>query len=197
MSNAEEARAIKLCTEWIEEHVIRLGLCPYAAQPFAAENIRYFVSPAADDEELIDDFFLEGRVLLDAPSEELATTMLIAPRYAGSIDDFSWLYEWLVDTLEDPNESLLSNGVQPAFFHPDWIFSELPEESALHFEKRAPIPVINLLRRADLNAVVQAGIEKGVVVNKQIAEHNEAALEAEGVGAMAAIFARLLQKHQS
>ena len=196
MSDAEEARAITLCEEWIEAHVIRLGLCPYAAKPFAAENIRYAVSPAADDEELIDDFFLEGRILLDAPADELATTMLIAPHYAGSIDEFSWLYNWLVDTLEDPDETLLSNGVQPAFFHPDWSFSELPAESPLHFEKRAPIPVVNLLRRADLNRVVQAGIEQGVVVNKQIAEHNAAALEAEGVDAMAAVFARLLQQHQ-
>jgi hypothetical protein len=169
----EEQPEVALCESWIREHVVRLGLCPYASAPFVEGKIRYAVSEACDE-------------------EEFATTMLIAPRYEGSIDEFSDLYTWLVDVLEGDDEPILENGVQPAFFHPDWAFDGLPGDSAIHFEKRAPIPIINLLRRRDLDAVVQQGLASGRVVNKEIAEHNAAALEAEGYDALAAIFATQL-----
>jgi len=38
--------------------------------------------------------------------------MLIIPRYTGSIDEFYELYEWLTDTLEDPEEEVLNNQVR-------------------------------------------------------------------------------------
>jgi hypothetical protein len=52
--------------------------------------------------------------------------------------------------------------------------------------------VINLLRRAQLDRVVQEGIVRGVVINKEIAEHNAAALEAEGFERLHSCFARWL-----
>ena len=179
---------MSLCEAWISEHVIRLGLCPYAARPFTGDQIRYAVSDAVSDEALIQDFFVEGKLLLGMEEEDLTTTMLIAPKYAGDIEEFYWLYEWLVDTLEDESELELKNGIQPAFFHPAWSFSGLPEEAPLHFEKRAPLPVINLLRRASLNAVVEQGLQANRIVNKEIAEHNAAALEAEGFEALSKLF---------
>ena len=74
---ADEESAIALCKEWIKQHVVRLGLCPYAAKPFAEETIRYAVSHAVGDAELLEDFFVEGTILLDADPEDVATTMLI------------------------------------------------------------------------------------------------------------------------
>ena len=106
LTPALEESAVELCAHWIAGHVIRLGLCPYAAKPFTEEKIRYVVSPAVDDESLIEDFFVEGQILLDADAEELATTMLIAPQYNGDIEDFFSLYEWLVDTLESETHEM-------------------------------------------------------------------------------------------
>ena len=188
LSPQEEEAAVRQCATWIDQHVIRLGLCPYAAKPFASGQIRYAVSAATTDQELLLDFFVEGRLLLDAAPSEVATTMLIAPNYPADIESFYALYEWLVDTLESEDEEELNNGIQPAFFHPRWSFSELEASSPVHFEKRAPVPVINLLRRADLDDVVQTGLERGVIVNKQIAEHNAEALEAEGYERLSAVF---------
>lgn len=180
-----------LCAAWIREHVVRLGLCPYAATPFVQGKIRYAVSDASDESELIDDFFHEGLLLLETSSEQLATTMLIAPQLTSTIDEYSDLYTWLVDLLEGDDEPILDNGVQPAFFHPEWTFDGLPDDSAIHFEKRAPMPIINLLRRSDLDDAVAQGLASGRVVNKEIAEHNAATLEAEGYDALAAVFATL------
>jgi hypothetical protein len=73
---------------------------------------RYAVHDSASDEELIKSFFDEALRLLDTPADELATTMLIIPRYTGSIDEYYEMYEWLTDLLEDPEEEVLNNQVR-------------------------------------------------------------------------------------
>lgn len=183
-----ESDAIFLCREWIRRHVIRLGLCPFASKPFTEERIRYAVSDAKTEEDLVEDFFREGELLLEADPEEIATTMLIAPNYLDGIEEFFDLYEWLRDVLESGDEPILNNRVQPAFFHPKWTFTGLPDESPLHFEKRAPVVVINLLRRADLDSTVQSHLERGIIINKEIGDHNAAALEAEGFEKLSHVF---------
>ena len=191
-TNELSARATSVTRKWIKDFVIRLGLCPYAAEAFNTDGqIRYATSFATDEEELVSDFFNEAALLLDTPAKECATTMLTAPRYEGGIEEFYALYEWLADLLEDDDEPILGNQVQPAFFHPDWTFAGLEAQAAVHFEKRSPYPVINLLRRATLDQVVQAGLDRGVIVNKQIAEHNAASLEREGFAALEECFREL------
>ena len=191
-TDALSSRATSTTRKWIKDFVIRLGLCPYAAEAFNTDGqIRYAVSYAADEEELVSDFFEEAALLLDTPAEECATTMLTAPLYKGGIEEFYALYEWLADTLEDDDEPILGNQVQPAFFHPDWTFAGMEAQAAVHFEKRSPYPVINLLRRVTLDEVVQAGLDRGLIVNKQIAEHNAASLEREGFAALEECFREL------
>ena len=176
---------------WIDSVVIGLGLCPFASKPFVNEQIRYAISDATDDDGIVEDFFIEGQLLLDVDKQEIATTMLVAPQYHGGIEDFYSLYCWLTDTLESGDEPILNDQVQPAFFHPDWTFEGVDPESALHYEKRAPMPVINLLRRADLDQVVATGLQAGRIVNQEIAEHNAAELERHGQAALVALFAKL------
>ncbi|KAL3893136.1 MAG: hypothetical protein SGPRY_014437, partial [Prymnesium sp.] len=189
-----DAAATLATQRWIRDFVVRLRLCPYAADVFNTEGqIRYVVSHATCSSELVDDFFTEASLLLDTSVDELATTMLTAPLYEEGIEGFYALYEWLTDLLESEDESILQNQVQPAFFHPQWTFAEMDESSVLHFEKRAPYPVINLLRRRQLDEVVQKGLDRGVIVNKQIAEHNAAALEREGLAALKACFQHLIK----
>ena len=176
---------------WIDSFIIRLGLCPFASKPFLKEQIRYTISEATGDEDLLLDFFVEGQLLLDVPKEEIATTMLVAPDYEGDIEAFYALYVWLTDLLESGDEPILGDQVQPAFFHPKWTFAGVPADSAVHYEKRAPFATINLLRRTDLNDVVNAGLEVGRVINREIAEHNEAELERTGEATLSKLFAGL------
>lgn len=183
---------------WISDIIVKLKLCPYASSPFINDQIRYSIRPSVvSGDDLVDEFFKEGIILLESEPSDIATTMLVMPNYEGDIDEFYYLYEWLVDLLESDDEELLENEVQPAFFHPNWTFGGIPEKSAVHFEKRAPFPVINLLRREDLNSVVEAGLAKGIIVNKAIAEHNAQRLENEGFQKMEMAFSRLTQKGES
>ena len=176
---------------WIDSFIIRLGLCPFASKPFLKEQIRYTISEATSDEDLLLDFFVEGQLLLDVSKDEIATTMLMAPHYEGDIEAFYALYVWLTDLLESGDEPILGDQVQPAFFHPEWTFAGVPADSAVHYEKRAPFATINLLRRTDLNDVVNAGLEAGRIINREIAEHNEAELERTGEAALSKLFSGL------
>ena len=56
---------------------------------------------------------------------------------------------------------------------------------------RPPFATINLLRRTDLNDVVNAGLEAGRIINREIAEHNEAEPERTGEAALSKLFAGL------
>jgi hypothetical protein len=113
-SSALDAKAVASTRLWIKDVVIRLGLCPYAADVFnTAGKIRYAVSQSTSDQELIADFFTEAALLLDQPAEELATTMLVAPQYPNDIEGFYELYTWLTDLLEDDDEPILENQARP------------------------------------------------------------------------------------
>ena len=85
-----------------------------------AAAVRYAVYDCEDDEGLIEFFFDEALRLLREPSEKLATTMLITPRYTGDINEFYELYEWLTDTLEGPEEEVLNNQVNALPKPPPW-----------------------------------------------------------------------------
>ena len=136
-------------------------------------------------------------MLLGSPESTIATTMLIAPMYTGSISQFYELYVRLTEMLDsDEAEEIKSSCVQPAFFHPGWTFDGVPAEAPLHYEKRAPCPVVNLLRRSAVERVVADGAAKGVAVDESIAAHNARRLEDEGTAALDAMFRRLSQQGQ-
>ena len=62
-SVADDA-AIALTKAWIEQHVLRLRLCPFASKPFVGDTIRYAVTYARDEADLLAAFFEEVRVLV-------------------------------------------------------------------------------------------------------------------------------------
>ena len=72
-------------------------------------------------------------------------------------------------------------------------------EDILKFEySKQPFFVENLLRRATLDRVVEEGLAKGVVVNREIAQHNERALEERGYEQLRRLFEeRLVGKGQT
>jgi len=108
----------------------------------------------------------------------------VCPAYKGSVEEFYSLYSDLSDKIEDDEFA-----IQPAFFHPDWMFAGLSETDPVNFEKRAPYPTINLLRRASIEVVVHAAFtERGVTLDEEFQEHNTLALELEGQESLVMLF---------
>ena len=70
-------------------------------------------------------------------------------------------------------------------FHPDFAYEGLDEGSALNYEKRAPLPLVSILRAEDVEAV------GGEEATRRIAEANEEALLGRQAGEVKDMFRRL------
>ena len=93
-------------------------------------NLTFFFD-AETDEQLIEEFFVEGKLLLEAPEDEIATTMIVAPNYCEDIENFHCLYEWLVEALEDESKHwLVDDAAIDAKITPE-LFSGPPASTGL------------------------------------------------------------------
>lgn len=88
MDGARVERARQLTRAWVEQMVVGLNLCPFAAPVVRAESIRYSVSLAEDEEALLGDFLRELADLVAQPASQLSTTLLITPQLLSDFDDF-------------------------------------------------------------------------------------------------------------
>src|SRR5438876_409277 len=70
---------IAMTQRWLEKSVIGLNLCPFAAGPYRAARVRFYVSAARGDEELLLDLRDELRMLERTDGREWETTLLIHP----------------------------------------------------------------------------------------------------------------------
>ncbi|CAM9598862.1 unnamed protein product, partial [Phaeothamnion confervicola] len=81
--------------------VIRFGLCPFAEGVVTAGAVRCATTAATRGSQVFRTVLEEAATLLRAPEDEVATTLLVAPRFLT--DDFPAFYEfctWLESILE-------------------------------------------------------------------------------------------------
>src|SRR5262245_21743854 len=76
---------IAVTRSWIDELVIGLNLCPFARRVVDADRIRYVVSDACHQQELLRVLGAELETLAAAPIESIETTLLIHP---NALQDF-------------------------------------------------------------------------------------------------------------
>ena len=106
----DPAAVTEATRRWIDTIVIGLNLCPFAQRVFHGDLIRYAVSAANDETELLQDLERELQALVAAPIESIETTLLIHPHALADFLDFN-------DFL-DAAESLLKRP-GPRRRHPD------------------------------------------------------------------------------
>ncbi len=164
-------QAVRLSVrEWLETVVIGLNLCPFAKQELLDERIRFAVSDALTEEQLLASLGAE-LVLLDT-HPEIETTLLIHPNVLTSFDDYN---QFLGDA-----EALLVRmsyqGIyQIASFHPDYQFSGSHPDDAENYTNRSPYPILHLLREASLERAIASHPHP-----EQIPEDNIALMETMG-----------------
>lgn len=135
---------------WIAEVVIGLNLCPFARKPFASECIRFAVTPATTAAELREVLARELKHLVDTPTEQVETTILIHPHVLVDFFDYN-------DFAADANDLLAELGldgvIQFATFHPEYRFADTAPDAVENFTNRSPFPMLHLLREASITAV--------------------------------------------
>ena len=138
--------------QWLEDVVIGLNLCPFAAKPNRNKQIKIFVSEATTEEVLLEDVLQELMNLDSKTAEELETTLVAIPNMLQDFMDYNFFLDW-VDALIKQQEW---EGIyQIATFHPDYCFGGAEPEDDENLTNRSPYPVLHLIREESMEKVLK------------------------------------------
>lgn len=137
-----------LVKKWLDEVVIGLGLCPFAAKPLSQGRIRIVISQCASDNELLEDLEYELSLIDQSTKAEVETTLLVIEEY---LQDFSEFNQFLdaVDNMLELGE--WEGKYQIATFHPDYQFAGTHAEDAENLTNRAPYPILHILSEQNVS----------------------------------------------
>jgi hypothetical protein len=136
---------------WIEKAVIGLNLCPFARAVYVKNQVRIVVSRARHLDAFLDELDRELDLLVNAPVEEIDTTLLVHPTLFPDFLQFNDFMGVVDDVLD---EHALEGVVQVASFHPQFLFEGEAVDDPSHFTNRAPYPTLHLLREDSVERAV-------------------------------------------
>lgn len=139
--------------EWLKKAVIGLNLCPFAKGPWQKQQIRFRVSEAADEVNLLNDLRQELLLLAANSSTELETSLLIHPQVLQDFYDYNDFLSLADDLLI---ELELDGILQIASFHPNYQFADSAPDEIENYTNRAPYPCLHLLREESIDRAVDA-----------------------------------------
>ncbi|MGF1901273.1 DUF1415 domain-containing protein [Aliivibrio sifiae] len=138
--------------QWLEDVVIGLNLCPFAAKPNRNKQIKIFVSEATTEENLLEDVLQELMNLDSKTAEELETTLVAIPNMLQDFMDYNFFLDW-VDALIKQQD--WEGTFQIATFHPDYCFGGAEPEDDENLTNRSPYPVLHLIREESMAKVLK------------------------------------------
>jgi uncharacterized protein len=147
------ARAVR---RWVETMVVGLNFCPFAKRELQHDRVRFAVTDATSEHQLMTALTDELALLERDPSVE--TTLLIHPWVLEDFGD----YNQVLDLADQLLRQLDLEGVyQVASFHPQYQFAGTAPDDAENYSNRSPYPLLHLLREDSLEQAIQAfpGVE--------------------------------------
>jgi hypothetical protein len=137
--------------QWLDEVVIGLDLCPFAARPRREKRVRIAISHATDEDALLDDLQAELEHLSDTPVDELETTLLAIPHMLEDFADYN-------DFLDAVDLWVAQFGwegeLQVASFHPQYQFADTEADDASNLTNRSPWPLLHIIREDSLEQAI-------------------------------------------
>ncbi|PQJ45990.1 hypothetical protein BTO00_07590 [Vibrio campbellii] len=151
-SNTDINAITEQVDQWLNDVVIGLNLCPFAAKPQRNKQIKIFVSEASQEEGLLEDILLQLIELSNTEPEKLETTLVVVP---NMLQDF-WDYNFFIDWVEGLIKQEGWEGIfQVATFHPDYCFGGAEPEDDENLTNRSPYPVFHLIREESMEKVLK------------------------------------------
>lgn len=141
---------IRQTKDWINEVVIGLNLCPFAAQPFNDNHIEYIVSTNDEIEQDLQELAVCFSILDNKVTIE--TILLVLPNRYKNFDDFLELLYLANLLLDDLN---LSGIYQLASFHPEYHFEGSDIDDVSNYSNRSPYPMLHILRERSVERAVK------------------------------------------
>ena len=154
---------------WLNSVVIGLNLCPFSGMPTRENRVRFQVSNATVEEDLLADLTAEMELLDKTPTSELETTLLIVPNALQDFFDYTQFLNWAQAQLK--RQGWL--GVyQLASFHPNYCFASSDPEDDENLTNRSPYPIVHIIREASLEKALNfyEGVEEIPARNKACVE---------------------------
>ncbi len=147
-----EAYYLEYTRKWLEQVVIGLNLCPFAAKPLRMNRVRFAFSKADSTAGLTHDLIAEGLHLLGQPVAQVETTLLVHPYALTDFLDYNDYLHEIGDVLRAQEwEGIL----QVASFHPGYQFAGTPPGAASNYTNRSPFPTLHLIREERLEQILE------------------------------------------
>lgn len=150
---------------WVDRVVIGLNLCPFAKAVQAKHQVRYVVSSATTEEDLLTALAEEMHRLVAVDAAEVDTTLLIHPLVLGDFLDFNDFLSVADELLEELG---YAGTLQVASFHPRYQFAGTTPDDPGNATNRSPHPVLHLLREDSIDRAVAAFPEAQMIFEKNI-----------------------------
>ncbi len=150
---SQDAAIIAATRHWVERAVIGLNLCPFAKAVERRGQVRYVVSQARTEEQLLADLRAELSHLAATPADVTDNTLLIHPQV---LQEFFAFQTFLPRTEAAVRKAGFTGVIQVASFHPDYQFADAEPDDLGNLTNRAPHPTLHLLREASIAQAVDA-----------------------------------------
>ena len=144
-----EDAIIAAVRQWLESIVVDLNLCPFAKRELVRERVRFSVTAATSDVQLL--MSLERELEFLNQNASVETTLLIHPQVLQSFDAYNQFLSQADGLLVQMN---LEGVYQVASFHPDYQFGGTAPDDVENYTNRSPYPVLHLLREETLARVI-------------------------------------------
>lgn len=156
---------IKSVRHWLDTVVIALNLCPFAKRELINNRVRFFVSTAETEEQLLDQ--LQAELELLNSNTEIETTLLIHPAVLQDFYDFNDFLSYGDGLLEQME---LDGVYQIASFHPDYQFDGTEPDDVENYTNRSPYPILHLLREDSLEQAIAGHPDTALIPQNNIAQ---------------------------
>jgi len=165
--NLNETEIIHSVRHWLESLVIELNLCPFAKRELVKDRVRFVVTPATTEDELL--LALKAELKRLQQDNAVETTLLIHPQILKDFGD----YNQFLNAADSLLASMQLEGVvQVASFHPDYQFAETLPTDAENYTNRSPYPLLHLLREDSLERVIADTLDVAQIPVRNVALMN-------------------------
>jgi hypothetical protein len=163
--SSENQQVVDATRRWIENVVIGLNLCPFAARPWRQDRVHFRVSEASTQQQLAEDLAYELLALKALDPAERETTLLIHPHVLCDFLDYNDFLEIADRLVESPQ---LDGVLQVASFHPDYRFADSQADDPANATNRSPYPMLHLLREASIEAATASMADPDAIYERNI-----------------------------
>ena len=148
----QQPKARDQIKQWVEQCVVDLSLCPFAAAPYRAGKVRIVVCDAATEEGFLSTIKVELDRLAGNPPD-IETTLIASESVLADFLDFNDFLTSVEALLQDDN---LASNCQMASFHPHYRFAGVDANDVGNYTNRAPYPIVQWLRSDTVSKAADA-----------------------------------------